>query len=255
MKITILQRPSQFTAKDFNSNLENALYALRGELSASIKLDGFSKKGWARIDLDGDDSEILSELVTREFVQAQTDLTKIKPHEVYEGIIAREVNENLEVDVGIEAPKPVNVKIRSGTLRAQLADGKPLRAKEIIQDYCLIPGSRAFVRITRLEADAGDVEGWFADSQIDRLSSWIAPRLDRIQIGDCFRWEVESAIKKSNLERDIVFIEPITLTAHSVVCKLGTDAIGLIPKLGSVLRKRELSPFIPKRILTRCRQW
>ena len=255
MKITILQRPGQFTAKDFNSNLERSLYTLKGDLSASVKLDGFSKKGWVRVGLDGDDSEILSELLAREFGQAQTDLTKVEPGGVYDGIIAGEFSDNLEVDIGIETHRAANVKIGLGVLRAQLADGKPLRSNEIIEEYCLFPGSKAAIRITSLGSDAGVVAGWFADSQIDRLSSWIAPRLDRIQVYDCYQQEVESAIKKSGLERDVVSIEPQTLTAHSIVCKLGTDAVGLIPKLGSILRKRELKPFIPRRILTRCRPW
>lgn len=255
MKITILQRPGQFTAKDFNRSLEDALHLLKGELSASTKIDGFSKKGWARIELDGGDYEILSELMAREFGQAQTDLAKVELNGVYDGIVAGEVHDDLEVDIGIDTPKQVNVRIALGTLRAQLADGKALRTKEIVDDYCLFPGSRVTVRISRLETGAGVVEGWFADSQISILSSWVATELDRIQIYDSYRREIESAIKKSHLTRDIVSLESITLTTHSIVCKLGTDAVGLIPKLGSVLRKRELSAFLPKRILARCRPW
>lgn len=254
MNITILQRPGQFTAKDFTRNLESALNLLKGELSAFTRLDSFSKKGWARIDVDGPDSEILSELIARELGRAQTDLATLSPNGVYDGIIAGQFHDNLEVDIGTERPKPVNVKIALGTLRAQLADGKPLPGSEIVQGYCLFPGSRVSVRITRLRPDGG-VEGWFADSKINQLASWIATELDRIQIYDSYRSEIESAIKKSNLERDIVSLESMTLTAQSVVCKLGTDAVGLIPKLGSALRKRELNPFIPKRILARCRPW
>lgn len=255
MKITILQRPGRFTSKEFSSNLENTLHFLKGDLAASIKLDGFSQKGWARLDLQGEDSEVLKEILARDLGKAQTDLTDIEAQGVYEGIISSRVNDNLEVDIGTELPTPVNVRVGLGALRAQLADGKPLRGSEIIQEYCLNPGSRATVRITRLEPEAHILEGWLADSQIDRLASWIATRLDRIQISDSFRREVEYAIKKSTIERDIVAVEPMTLTMHSVVCKLGTDAVGLIPKLGSVLRQRELNPFIPKRIITRCRPW
>ncbi len=255
MKITILQRPGHFTSKEFSSNLENTLHFLKGDLAASIKPDGFSQKGWARLDLQGEDSEVLKELLARDLGQAQTNLTNIEAQGVYEGIISSRLNDNLEVDIGIELPTPVNVRVGLGALRAQLADGKPLRGSEIIQEYCLNLGSPATVRITRLEPEAHILEGWLADSQIDRLASWIATRLDRIQISDSFRREVEYAIKKSAIERDIVSVEQMALTMHSVVCKLGTDAVGLIPKLGSVLRQRQLNPFIPKRIITRCRPW
>jgi hypothetical protein len=255
MKITILQRPGHHASRDFSSSLESTLHFLKGELGASFKLDGFSQKGWARIDIQGEDSEVARQLVIRNLGQAQTDLLDVEAQGVYEGIISSGLNDKLEVDIGIESPTPVNVKIELEALRAQLADGKPLRINEIIREYCLIPGSRAAVRITRLEQGKHSVGGWLADSQIERLAGWIGTRLDRIQISDSYRREVEYAIRKANLERDIVSVEPITLTAQSVVCKLGTDAVGLISKLGSVLRERELNPFIPKRIINRCRPW
>lgn len=255
MKITILQRPGHHTSRDFSSNLESTLHSLKGDLGASFKLDGFSQKGWARIDIQGEDSEVVKQLLIRDLGQAQTDLLGVEAQGVYEGIVCSGLNDNLEVDIGIESPTPVNVKIGLEALRAQLADGKALRINEIIREYCLIPGSRAAVRITRLEQGKHFVGGWLADSQIEHLAGWIGTHLDRIQISDSYRREVEYAIRKANLERDIVSVEPITLTAQSVVCKLGTDAVGLIPKLGSVLRERELNPFIPKRIITRCRPW
>ena len=149
----------------------------------------------------------------------------------------------------------MNVHIRPEVLRAQLADGKSLQVKHVTQDYCLLSGLRTSVRVTRLDADSRLVEGWLADGEINRLSLWITGHLDRIMIMDCFRHSVESAIRKARLERDIVDVQSITLTAHAAVCKLGTDAVGLIPKLGSLLRKHELSPFVPKRILTRYRPW
>jgi hypothetical protein len=34
-----------------------------------------------------------------------------------------------------------------------------------------------------------------------------------------------------------------------VLCKLGTDAVGLIPKLGRYLKSAVLVPFSPKKIL------
>ena len=254
MKVTILQRPGQYTSREFRSNLDSTVHSLKGDLEASVKLDGFTKKGWAQLDIQGEDSEIVRELVFRNLGQAHTDLGDIEPHGVYEGIICNRPDDHLEVDIGIESPTPINVKIGPGALRAQLADGKALQMSEIRREYCLFPGFLTTVRITRL--DRGEsIDGWLADSQIERLASWIATRLDRIQVSDSYQREVEHALKRANLERDVISVEPITLTAQSVLCKLGTDAVGLIPRLGSVLRRRELNPFIPKRIISRCRRW
>ncbi len=253
MKTIILQRYGPFTLNGFKRGLENALLELGGPLKASAKLGGYSKRGWAIVDIDGEDSEILEELISRKFFRAQTDLGGIDPQGVYEGIIHGEVKGKLEVDIGIETPKQVNATLSPSVIRAQLADGKTLDVNQIIRDYCLIPGGRASIRVTRVEPDF--LEAWFADTQIDWLSSWIAAGLDRIQIPDCFQYEAEAAIQKSGIERDIVSVDPLTLTAHSVTCKLGTDAVGLIPKLGKALRKHELHPFIPRSVLARCRPW
>jgi hypothetical protein len=111
------------------------------------------------------------------------------------------------------------------------------------------------VRITRMEPAARILEGWLSDSQIQIFSDAMATRLEQIRVFDCTRQRLESALRRANLERDVISLECNTLTTHSVVCKLGTDAIGLIPKLGSMLRKSELRPFLPKRILADCRQW
>ena len=255
MKITILQRPGQYTTKDFTLNLQKALQTLRGDLKASIRINGFSKGGWATISVDDGDSEILTELIARSQGQARTAMGDVELGGVYEGIIHGEEAGVLGVDIGIESPRRVIVRITPEVLRAQLADGKVLGVEQITRDYCLFSGIRTTVRITRFEPDSRVVEGWFADNEINRLSVWVGSHMDRILVTDCFRHEVESAVRRAKLERDIVAVEPITLTAHSMVCKLGTDAVGLIPKLGSILRKRELTPFVPRRILARCRPW
>jgi hypothetical protein len=255
MRITLLQRPGPIVAERFAADLETAVSAIKGKLSASIRLAEFSEKGWARLDVDGDDREIMVELISRTLGRAQTELSNIEEHGNYQGIIIGERGGDLEVDIGVEKPRTVNVKIKSSSLRAQLADGKLLPGVEIIDNYCLLPDSNVSIRVTRLEADSGVIEGWLSDSQIKLFSEWVTAGLDRIQVFHCFREEVQSAVRKANLERDIIATEPMTLTVHSVLCKLGTDAVGLIPKLGSVLRKSELNPFIPKRIMARCRQW
>jgi hypothetical protein len=255
MKLIILQRPGHFTTKDFQAELDKTLGSLKGELGASIRLDGFSRKGWARLELEGEDSDVLRELLARGLGEAHTDAANLEAQGIYQGIVSGATDNFLEIDVGIETPRPMNVKIGLAALRAQLGDGKSLHSNDIIRQYCLVPGSRTTVRLTRLEPDTLAIEGWLADSQIERFSSLIATGLDRIQITDCFRHEAENAVKKSRSERDTVTIESETLTTHSIVCKLGTDAVGLIPKLGKILRNRKLDPFIPRRILMRCRPW
>ena len=253
MMISVLERPRELTANRFKVNLEKALEELKTELTASTKLDGFSSKGWARIDVDGEDHEILEELIIKKFGRAHKNLHEIEIPGVYDSILAESSSQGLEADVGIESPSPLTCILPLGNLVAQLADGKPTSCRQLIENYCLFPGVKISVRITKRRADA--MQAWLSDSQMNQFSDWITEGLDRIQIFDCYKQDVESAILKAGLSRDIITVEPITLTVQSVICKLGTDAIGLIPKLGSVLRRCALRPFVPKRIMARCRPW
>ena len=253
MEITVLERPGKLTSKAFDQNLQKALMELKSELTAVTRLIGFSGNGWARIELSGKDSEILAELISNKFCRAIADIQEIETGGIYDGTVNGVSSAGLEFDVGIERPSGLRCAIPIGNLRAQLADGKAISCLDLIEDYCFFPGLRISVRITTKSPD--EISGWLSDSQLDRIYDWIATRLDRIQVFDCYKEEVESGIVRANLSRDIIAVEPITLTMQSVVCKLGTDAVGLIPKLGSALPRRVLKPFIPRRIMARCRPW
>lgn len=140
MKITILERPSEITASSFKQRLEKALDELKTELNATTNLDGFASNRWARIEIGGEDSEILAELVANQYGLAHTDLRDIEVPGVYESIITRSTAQGLEIDVGLEKPVHVNCSVPARRLIAQLADGKNIQCREIIEDYCLFPG-------------------------------------------------------------------------------------------------------------------
>ena len=253
MKITILERPDEITAKSFKQRLEKALEELKTELNATTNLDDFASNRWARIEIGGEDGEILAELVANQYGLAHADIREIEVSGVYGSVITRSTALGLEIDFGLEKPARVKCSVPARHLIAQLADGKNIQWGEIFENYCLFPGIPLSVRITR-KTDK-EIEAWLADSQIERLSRWITSGLDRIEVFDCYKQEVEAAILKANLSRDIISADQTTLTVQSLVCKLGTDAVGLIPKLGLVLKRQKLRPFIPRKIVARCRPW
>ena len=241
--------------KEFKQALDAELSALKENLSASTTLLGFSKSGWAIVEVTGDDFEVVSELISRKLGFARTDLQGVERFGNYEGLVNQKTTNDLAIDIGIENPRPLTVSVKLNTLRAQLCDGRALPMGEIVEHYCLYPSTKVTIRITSITPDLGLAEAWLADSQLTTLNNWICMGLDRIQVFDCTERQVDSAIRKANLERDIISVEHVTLTTQSILCKLGTDAIGLIPMLGSILRGHELKPFIPKRITSECRPW
>jgi len=251
MKLTILQRPTPLTAQNFQATLENEFEELKGELTASITLAGFSPGGWAKINITGEDSEIVTELVANKFAIAQTKLDELDSGN-YQAEIIGPTGKGLKVDLGSD-PGSFECVIPTSNLYAQLTDGKRLPVRQVLECYCLYPGVRISVRVPR-PADH-EIDGWLSDSFIDVLADWVTMGLDRILVFECFKSGVDSAISKAHLSRDVIAVDSRTLTLQSIACKLGTDGVGLIPKLGRVLRRQVLKPFQPKKIVEQCRPW
>ncbi len=253
MQITVLERPGPIPEREFKTELEHELIDLKGSLSAAAKVTRFTGKGFAQISVLGDDSEILGELIIRKFGAAITTQTEMTtgPHM---GIVNRFDSNFLEIDLGIETPEPRNIRIPARHLRAQLADGKPIPVRAICEEYCLVPETRVGIRVGQLPENEIQ-EAWLADSQIRTISEWMTIQLDRVKVIGVTRGTLNNTLQKAGLERDIIAVEQETLATHILTCKLGTDAIGLIPKLGRHLRKARLKTFLPRRIAERCREW
>jgi len=194
----------------------------------------------------------MSELITNRLAPAHTELEEIESEGNYKAEIIGSNARGLKFDIGVET-EPLDCLIPTAHLNAQLTDGKVIPLRQIIDCYCLYPGMRVGVRV-RTKSDR-EIEGWLSDSFLDTIADWVGKGLDRIQVFECFKKEAESAVLEAHLSRDVIAVEPITLTTQSIVCKLGTDAVGLIPKIGRILRKQPLKPFQPKKITSRCRPW
>jgi len=133
-------------------------------------------------------------------------------------------------------------------LQAQLADGKKLALKTIIELYGLYPNLPLEVKVHRLDVESELIEAHLSEWQILLFDRWIRQTLERLIILGVTREEIEYAIKTLRLSRDIYAIESLGLLEHAIICKLGTEARGLIPKLGPKLQNAVLTPFTPTKI-------
>jgi hypothetical protein len=255
MRVTLLQRKANVDKEQFQSELDTAIRSVATALSATAKFSAFSKRGWTTINVEGDDSEVLVELLSRKFGLAVTDANKIESYGNYRGFI-QDISSDLLVDVGIELPEAILVTVKSSSLLAQLADGKrSLPANYVADCYGMLPDLPISIRLSKPVTSATPLQGWLSDSQISLFSDWIRCGLERIQAFDCLPGQLSHAIREARLERDIVSTDHLSLTTHSLVCKIGTNAVGLIPRLGAILRRSRLVPFVPQRIEEECRVW
>jgi hypothetical protein len=104
------------------------------------------------------------------------------------------------------------------------------------------------IKIINIDKEKGILEAEVAEKQRRQYVEWTEALLDRLLVFGASLNLIELAIEKAGFNRDVVNIEPLGGFEYAVVCKLGTDAVGLIPRLGKNLGNASLAVFSPKRI-------
>ncbi len=246
--ITLLAKAhSGFQKKVLDEVLKNAL----GDLNANVRLVETTSRGWARIDVSGEDEKIAMNLLEKDIGLCPIELHALKEFSTVKGLIsALDKNRNVvSVDVGVHSPEIVDATVPLHDLQAQLADGRKVPLGKIIDIFGFCKNLPLNVKILRIDSEEGQVEASLAEKQLNQYRSWTRSLLDRlIVLGTSFQ-SVEWALNVNECMRDIVAVEPLGSFENAIVCKLGTDAAGLIPRIGKSLRRATFTVFSPRRII------
>jgi hypothetical protein len=230
---------------------EAALSPLLQGLKIRWKVVGETDRGWIQIEFSGEDETAASNYLSQKIGLAPVSIENMRKSSAMRGKIVSsgERKDSLYVDIGVFSPKICDATIPLQTLQAQLANGNNIPLKRLIELFCLRDNMPLKVKIL------GDpnvqmwlVEAELSESQISQLVKWVKSNLDRLIVMGVPLSSVEYAIKASRHFRDIIRIESLSLFEHAILCKLGTDAVGLIPKLGPLLPTAILAPFSPRKI-------
>jgi hypothetical protein len=221
-------------------------------LNVQLRLVGTTDRGWMQLEVSGEDETAALSLLEREVGLAPISLDKLNLFSVAQGklVFSSKSKETLYVDLGVFSPQVSDAAVSAKRLCAQLTDGKEVPLPELIELFCLYDNMPLEVKIAEDAKESKKyVEAWLSEAQVSLFSRWIRGRFDRlIVLGSLFS-DVERAVKLSRHSRDIIKVESLGLLEQAVLCKLGTDAVGLIPKLGRYLKSSVLVPFSPKKIL------
>jgi hypothetical protein len=155
----------------------------------------------------------------------------------------------LLVDIGVSIPENVDAVIPLNSLQAQLGDGRRMALVKLAELFGLRENVPLDVRVTNVDLQKCYVEAELSDKQQKQFSDWTRSMLDRLLIVGASYFEVKSTIRESQADRDVVKIESLGMFEHAVVCKLGTDAAGLIPKFGQRLQRAVFTVFNPRNII------
>jgi hypothetical protein len=232
-------------------NFEPVFSSLCKGLKVKLKVVGETNRGWVQIEVSGEDENAALNFIDREMGLAPVSLDNLKKFSVTRGrvVFSGKSKNELYVDIGVFSPETYDSVIPLQMLQAQLTDGKKLPLQRLVELFCLYDNLPLEVKIVQ---DVDDQKNWveaeLSESQLSQITSWIRSSFDRLVVLGAFFSDVERAVKLSRHLRDVIKIESLGMLEHVVLCKLGTDAVGLIPKLGRFLPDAVFVPFSPRKI-------
>ena len=204
----------------------------------------FGQQGqWLQVRARGEDADAFLNLLKREHGEAHVSRANLEKWDVVRGFIAGagRIGYGVYIDIGIQDPRPKDALYPLHRMRAQLADGEPKSAREILDANALVDFVPLKVIVTELEGENISVE--LDDQARDNLVSWRRYPFDRVIVVGADKAFVEKAVMASGLQSDVVKVESLSLFVQSVLCKIGTEAPGVIAKIGNRLRGVSLKSY------------
>jgi hypothetical protein len=247
-KVTVLEK---LYGSGSPETFEQLYSSLISGLEVRLRFAGVTDRGWIQLDVSGEDETAALSFLEHEVGLVPTHAA-LKKFSVIQGkvVFSGKSEEELYVDLGLSSDSNYDAAISEERLRAQLADGKEVPLGTLVDLFCLCDNLPLKVKIGNVDGESRIAEAILSEKQINLFNSWVRSRFDRLIILGSLLSDVERTVKKTRHFRDIIKIESLGVLEQVVLCKLGTDAVGLIPKLGRYLRKSAvLVPFSPKKIL------
>ncbi|NWG11559.1 DUF2110 family protein [Candidatus Bathyarchaeota archaeon] len=237
-----------------NSQLKLANRILKSKfkgLQVETKISGITSRGWIQIDISGEDAKVALHYFTDEIGLCPAHIDDVKKFSMIRGrVTALDKNrDELYVDIGVSSPKIIYAKIALQHLQAQLVDGRKLAFRKLGELFGLCKNLPLTVKILNIDKEKKHLTAMLSEKQLSQYGNWIKSLMDRLVILGSPDYELKLALKRAGLNRDVLNVEHLGLFEFALTCKLGTDAAGLIPKLGKNLQNATFTVFSPKKIL------
>ena len=229
--------------------LQRLLHSEVSGLEAAVHVQGQTSRGWVKAVVKGEDEDVAVGQLSRRFSLAPMSLDALKPPCTVAGyaVDVGRVGYGIFVDVGLSSEPAADVLVPLHAFRAQLGDGEKLPMRRIAEAYCLTDNVPLRLRLTRADASSRRLEAQLSDEQIAVFEKLVGDGLEDVLALGIPLEDAREAVRASGLERDVIDVESVGLFEHFFVCKLGTQAAGIISRLGRQLPGALLYVFSPSR--------
>lgn len=230
--------------------IEKQLRAQFEGLNVNSRIIGTVVDKWAQVDISGEDESIATNYLAKEFGFCPETLISVRKFAALKGYITdlRKSGEALFLDVGIFQPAPIYAQIPLQRLQAQIVDGRKLALNKIAEIFGFCEDLPLNVKITAVDKTGEHLEAELTTLQAETYITWEESLLDRLIVVGSINSEINRTLSYTGLNRDIIAVEPLGPFEQVLTCKLGTDAAGLISKIGRNLRNTRIEVFSPRRI-------
>ena len=195
-------------ARSFDAMLRNDLNELRVIYSLTLT-------SWISVTITGSQEQVAGDLLVKQY----GELRDPQPGDIARAWLAGINDNGIALDTGCKRVLVPLVRLEPfgrGTV------------EQIASRFGLIHCLPLQVRLV------GEFDAEFTKNQIDALWRW-RKGTDRINVNNATRAQIHAALKRSGHARDVYAIERLGILEHSIVCKKGTDAPGLVPQIGPYL--------------------
>lgn len=208
-----------------------------------------TRDSWVQASISGEDESVALRYISEEVGVCPNATEDIKKFSTLKGYIMKIDKDHVAVDIGVFSPQKAKAVLTLQQLQAQLADGRKLALMKLAELYGLCEHLPLTVKAVDIKREENSAETIFSEKQLKVYRNWMKSFLDRLIVLGVSREEIMSSLRITRFLRDVVDVEPLGLFENAIVCKLGTDAAGLIPKIGRQLSNAVITVFSPKKIM------
>ena len=220
-------------------------------LNVEAKILGIAADRWVQIALAGEDESIAANYITKEIGFCPTSFENAKKFPTLNGYVTNfeKSREELSIDVGVFQPKIVHATIPLRHLQAQLVDGRKIALRKIVELFGFCEDLPINIKVARVNEEGSHIEAELSTRQVEKYEGWQESLLDRLLVLGSSLYEVKRTLEYAKLNRDVISVESLGMFEHTLTCKLGTDAAGLISKIGRILKSAKFAVFNPRKIM------